>query len=74
MKNFEQNHFEIFVFVFWKNGHRKWKKLKKTILKFGLNFEKFEICHEILKWKNWNFSFFKFGFFIFLKFEMRISV
>jgi hypothetical protein len=24
---------------------------KKSILKFGLKFEKFEICHENLKWK-----------------------
>jgi hypothetical protein len=27
--------------------------LKKSILKFGLKFENFEICHENLKWKNW---------------------
>jgi hypothetical protein len=25
--------------------------LKKLILKFGLKFENFEICHENLKWK-----------------------
>jgi hypothetical protein len=45
--------FELTIFVFeiffCHTTRGKWKKLKKTILKFGLNFEKFEICHEILK-------------------------
>jgi hypothetical protein len=41
------------------------KNGKISILKFGLKFENFEIYHENLKWKNWNFSFLKFGIFIF---------
>jgi hypothetical protein len=41
------------------------EKTEKTILKFGLKFENFEICHENSKWKNWFFSIFKFGIFHF---------
>jgi hypothetical protein len=58
--NFE---LKIFVFEFWKklaigNG-QFWKKIDFEI---WMEIWKIEICHEKLKWKNWNFSFLKFDF------------
>jgi hypothetical protein len=47
------------------------KMKKKSILKFGLNFEKIEICNK--KW-NEKLKIFKFEFFSFFKFEMKIYV
>jgi hypothetical protein len=40
-------------------------KNEKTIFKFGFKFEKIEMCHENLKWNNWNFSFLILIFFLF---------
>jgi hypothetical protein len=54
MKNFEKKSFLKFELkILFLNFEKKLVigngKLKKSILKFGLKFENFEICHENLK-------------------------
>jgi hypothetical protein len=60
MKNFEKNiveiWIEIFVFEFWKKMSIGNGKNEKKNRFWNLDW-KFEICHENLKWKFWNFHF-----------------
>jgi hypothetical protein len=72
-KILKKNIFEIwinfFVFNFEKNGHRKWKKLKKN--RFSNLDWNMSRKFEMKKFENFIFKIWKFSF---LKFEMKISV